>query len=350
MVKPALFGVVIIILLSIFISITNAATAGQWIINDGETCDEACKKIGKTCNAVQQSTITSCNAIETAFAEAGYQCKSCVDHRSYAGSPFSTGRVADDCYYLTPGQQSVCNSNQNAGHDLLCYCEIPGPWIKNHGETCDETCRALSRTCNAVKQSTITSYSAIQTAFAEAGYTCQSSGGHRSYAGSPFSTGLGSADCYYLTPGEQSVCNSNQNTGHDLLCRCEIQACSSAADCESRCCENGICVPDMADWAGIYYCPSICRAHHTCAQGTCPKNRGVNEACSCDGQCSSGCCENGICVPDMADWAGIYYCPSICRAHHTCAQGTCPKNRGVNEACSCDGQCSSGSCTSGKCV
>ena len=99
----------------------------QWVKGEyGATCNATCASIDSAliCDAPMQSSITSAQAIESAFAEAGYECKTAVDgaHRDYAGAPFSTGRDSDDCYYLTPNGTSVCDSNAVPHHAPLCFC------------------------------------------------------------------------------------------------------------------------------------------------------------------------------------------------------------------------------------
>ena len=54
--------------------------------------------------------------------KAGYTCKTIGGSRGYAGTPFSTGRDKDDCYYLTGGAKSDCNGNRYGHHRALCYC------------------------------------------------------------------------------------------------------------------------------------------------------------------------------------------------------------------------------------
>eukprot|EP01083_Nonionella_stella_P086905 241613_1 len=97
--------------------------AGEWIKGDnGLTCNQVCEALGASCNIEVQSTIQSCDAVTEAFAETGYTCASCISSRSYAGTPFSTARVGDDCYPLSSGAESVCNGNVYGHHSALCYC------------------------------------------------------------------------------------------------------------------------------------------------------------------------------------------------------------------------------------
>merc|ERR1740123_570321 len=72
-------------------------------------------------------------------------------------------------------------------------------------------------------QSSITSVALIESAFAEAGYTCLNANeaNHREYAGAPFHTGRDEDDCYFLSPGGTSVCNENEYD-HVPLCYCQM--------------------------------------------------------------------------------------------------------------------------------
>lgn len=87
---------------------------------------------------------------------------------------------------------------------VLCNSPSDGWTMGAKGATCDDTCQSKGLRCDADKQSTITSASAIKNAFAEAGHDCQGYIGHRDYAGAPFTN---DNHCYYLTPGAKSVCN-----------------------------------------------------------------------------------------------------------------------------------------------
>merc|ERR1740123_749218 len=73
-------------------------------------------------------------------------------------------------------------------------------------------------------QSAITSVALIESAFAEAGYTCLSAKeeNHRDYAGAPFHTGRDEDDCYFVSPGGTSVCNDNEYDDHVPLCYCQL--------------------------------------------------------------------------------------------------------------------------------
>ena len=89
----------------------------------GQTCNDVCGALAKTCNSEKQSTLTTNELVSNAFLEAGYSCKSFRGHRDYAGTPYSTGRLADDCSPITPGAKSICTGNKYTNHYALCYCE-----------------------------------------------------------------------------------------------------------------------------------------------------------------------------------------------------------------------------------
>ena len=71
-----------------------------------------------------QKSIDSENKLREAFQEAGYECASVGGSRDYDGSPFSTGRDGDDCYYFTPGstKKSSCTGNNYGHRSPLCSC------------------------------------------------------------------------------------------------------------------------------------------------------------------------------------------------------------------------------------
>merc|ERR1711994_935084 len=95
--------------------------------------------------------------------EAGYTCNGFHGSRSYAGTPFSTGRKNNDCAPISENGISVCYANQYSssenGHRALCYCEeaTNRNWFLGaRGKTCEETCSKFGRVCNAAKQSMLT--------------------------------------------------------------------------------------------------------------------------------------------------------------------------------------------------
>ena len=94
----------------------------KWIKGDkGQSCDQVCQAQGLECDANKQSELTSNAAVSSAFKEAGYDCKGFHGARSYAGTPFSTGRD-DDCAPIKMGATSVCHHNNVRDHSALCYC------------------------------------------------------------------------------------------------------------------------------------------------------------------------------------------------------------------------------------
>ena len=99
---------------------------------------------------------------------------------------------------------------------------ILGSWVKGaNGQDCNTVCGNLGRVCNADKQSALTTDKVLLAAFLDAGYTCQSFGGTRNYAGTPFSTGRAGDDCYGVTAGSHVGCSGNSYGHHSALCRCE---------------------------------------------------------------------------------------------------------------------------------
>ena len=84
----------------------------------------------------------------------------------------------------------------------VIFCTV-AKWIKGaNGQSCDQVCNAQGLTCDASKQSELTSDEAVAAAFKEAGYTCKSfvpTG--RDYPGTPYSTGRAHDDCVALRAG-----------------------------------------------------------------------------------------------------------------------------------------------------
>jgi len=96
-----------------------------------------------------------------------------------------------------------------------------GGWFMGEkGATCDKTCQSKGMLCDADKQSTITTQSAVKNAFSDAGYECKSFHDSRDYAGAPFRTGKDNDDCAPLIAGSKSVCNGNLHNQYPL-CYCK---------------------------------------------------------------------------------------------------------------------------------
>ena len=103
--------------------------------------------------------------------------------------------------------------------------QLKAKWIKGttDGEkkiTCDQVCQQEGLVCDASAQSALTSQTALDAAFKQAGYTCKGFHGPRNYAGTPFSTGRDGDDCAPLMSGAQSVCDDNFLARHAPLCYC----------------------------------------------------------------------------------------------------------------------------------
>jgi len=102
---------------------------GKWVKGGaGQVCNDVCGEAG-TCNSAKQSTLTSAELLRSAMNESGYTCKSIGGARSYSGTPFATGRTADDCFFMQAGATSSCTENQygSSGHAPLCWCDARGP-------------------------------------------------------------------------------------------------------------------------------------------------------------------------------------------------------------------------------
>ena len=89
------------------------------------------------------------------------------------------------------------------------------------GMTCDNVCADSGRVCNSAQQSSLTSNTLVAAAFLEAGYTCKSFHGDRSYPGTPFSKETDNDDCAPMSSGSTSSCTGNEYSYNSPLCYCE---------------------------------------------------------------------------------------------------------------------------------
>lgn len=155
------------------------------------------------------------------------------------------------------------------------------------------------------------------------------------------------------------------------------EACSLHTDCEGwgpgptaiACC-NGVCMHKVKDWAGVGYCPDECRGAPAAAAGTCGEHdwpRKEGQPCNLHTDCEGhgpgandmACCK-GKCVRKVKDWAGVGYCPHVCRGSPGGAQGTCgdynwPRKQGqpCNLHTDCEGhgpKATDVACCNGKCT
>ena len=117
-----------------YFSIHVALTTGSWVLGDtGETCQDACTKMGSNCNAEKQSSLTTNELLDAAMLEAGYKCKGFANKpSSHDGAPFSTNRQGDDCTPITNGTVSSCTNNKSRRRRSLCYCEKGKVSNNNH--------------------------------------------------------------------------------------------------------------------------------------------------------------------------------------------------------------------------
>eukprot|EP00494_Astrolonche_serrata_P024086 UN24344 len=99
--------------------------------------------------------------VRAAFLEAGYTCNGPHGARSYAGTPFSTGRNSDDCAPMEEGSTSSCTENVTEtdpinNHYPLCFCKPSGqtdidacvnnPCTGDHEVCSDKVAPALDNT------------------------------------------------------------------------------------------------------------------------------------------------------------------------------------------------------------
>lgn len=157
---------------------------------------------------------------------------------------------------------------------------------------------------------------------------------------------------------------ADQPAGTCVAQKKDGERCSMDTECEdfdgagqegSACC-GGKCTEKQMDWAGVFYCPQVCKKASDAKPGTCDELADKGEACTKNEQCEGfngagkkavACCK-GKCRGLLADYAGVYYCPSECRSSPIAAAGSCSKPK--KGKCSTDQDCSGGkSCCGGKC-
>merc|ERR1712028_23933 len=103
--------------------VDTAPTGPTWVKGaNGANCDDTCSALDKTCDTSYMDALTTADLVTAAFAEAGYTCINVGGSRNYPGSPFSTSRNGDDCYFTTPGSNVVSNGNSYGHHGALCSC------------------------------------------------------------------------------------------------------------------------------------------------------------------------------------------------------------------------------------
>lgn len=247
------------------------------------SCAATCAATGRTCDAEMQSQITSHDIMAERMHELGRECVA-GGHRSYAGAPFYRSEQ-NDCFHLTPGSSSTCGEILHPNHEPLCYCQLeeathvptpeptpepttlaptfqptpeptseptpeptaeptpppttaPDPrWkLGLAGATCEETCALDRETCDAEKQSEVTSHDIMATILQGMGTGIHcvqgTSGGNRTYGGTPFYRSQEN-DCYHLTPGTRSICHSNGGfEHHEPLCYCQSAGATPAPTSE----------------------------------------------------------------------------------------------------------------------
>ena len=98
-----------------------------------------------------------------------------------------------------------------------------GSWVLgDRGKTCEQACAKTDTTCNAEKQSSLTTNELLGAAMMQAGYTCKSFASKSSSKdGAPLSTNRRSGDCTPITPGTVSSCTKNEVRRYKPLCYCE---------------------------------------------------------------------------------------------------------------------------------
>eukprot|EP00966_Prymnesium_polylepis_P219879 5086336-Prymnesium_polylepis.1 len=107
------------------------------------------------------------------------------------------------------GRRAAHRTPPRITHRCVCACTttsvsiLPPPpptgthWVKGvNGQTCNAVCSAHGVGCDSSSQSSLPSAALATSAFQQAGYTCTNVGGCRTYAGTPFSTGRSSDDCF----------------------------------------------------------------------------------------------------------------------------------------------------------
>jgi len=177
--------------------------------------------VGKGCPAGGPGCLNANRAYDTLDA-AWTACgtvSGCGNILSWYDGKFYLRRTTDPSVPWGQGYDYNCSPTD------VCNVSDGGSWKKgNPGQNCNQVCTALGQTCDAVKQTCISTQEEVERAFTEAGYTCASTGGSRSYEGAPFSTGRAGDDCYWFqgdATSQHSVCTGNRFAWHSPLCYCK---------------------------------------------------------------------------------------------------------------------------------
>ena len=118
-----------------------------------------------------------------------------------------------------------------------CADESDGPaprrgrWViaGDKGLTCGEVCSNLGLTCDAAKQSSLTTNELLAEAMAEVGFPCRSFTNPKGAPGVPWTTGLlkprnpddeSNYRCTPLKQGKRSSCTKSKNPNRMPLCYC----------------------------------------------------------------------------------------------------------------------------------
>ncbi|MGZ3424885.1 MAG: hypothetical protein ACXVEE_43910, partial [Polyangiales bacterium] len=137
----------------------------------------------------------------------------------------------------------------------------------------------------------------------------------------PSGTACGADACTAGIETKKSTCNGSGGCA-DTSLGCAPYLCGATA-CKTSCASSTDCAPG-----------AFCRA------SACVPIEGLGEACTADGECSSGHCVDGVCCATGSCGAG-----QVC--NDPTRKGTCVKSRGT--ACSVSAECATGHCVDGVC-
>lgn len=129
--------------------------------------------------------------------------------------------------------------------------------------------------------------------------------------------------------------------------------CSNDGDCTTGVCNQGKCVPKQGQGPNNSFCNSDaqCTSTSYCYRGSCQDIKEDGHACYKDSGCASGNCINKKCVADNSQKNGQGCTKSTqCKDGSFCNNQRCTDTQNVGAYCYKDQGCKSGICRNNKCV
>ncbi|AKT40014.1 kelch repeat-containing protein [Chondromyces crocatus] len=268
------------------------------------------------------------------------------------------------CSIASVGQQDTCAAGQVCSASGACSSGLGGPCMTGtdcesgfcaDGVCCSSACDGVCQSCNAPgnEGTCLPTPAGVQDTCAP-GEVCNGAGSCRKTDGQACSTAI---ECLSGFCADGVCCNTACGGGSPTDC----QACSMAtgAPIEGVCTildssvtcrpSQGECDPAEVCNGAQPLCPtnvtapdgSAC-AGGTCTNGTCVTgSKGPGEACAGPAECSSGFCTDGVCCQTA--------CDAACQACNLSGNGTCmPAAAGEQDLCGPGRVCNAtGTCTKG---